>query len=124
LNRGTDSPSIKKSRPMEEKECGDTLKKQINIYALWYSRITRPFTMLSLTGILKKTDMKITYFQDTDTLLVNFNDNEIDHTKDLNENVLVELDKNGAVVSMTIEHAQQQTEIQNFSFNRVENKAV
>lgn len=68
--------------------------------------------------------MKITYFKDTDTLLVNFNDKEIDHTKDLNENVLIELDKNGAVVSMTIEHAQQQTEIQNFSFNQVENKAV
>lgn len=68
--------------------------------------------------------MKITYFQDTDTLLVTFNDNEIDHTRDLNENVLVELDKNGTVVSMTIEHAQQQTEIQNFSFNRVENKVL
>jgi len=68
--------------------------------------------------------MKITYFKDTDTLLVNFNDNEITHTRDLNENVLVELDKNGNVVSMTIEHAQQQTEIQSFSFNQVENKTV
>ena len=106
---------------MEEKECGDTLKKQINIYALWYSRITRPFTMLSLTGILKNNIMKITYFKDTDTLLVNFNENEITNTKDLNENVLVEMDKNGNVVSMTIEHAQQQTEIASFSFNQVEN---
>jgi uncharacterized protein YuzE len=68
--------------------------------------------------------MKITYFKDTDTLLVNFNDNEIAHTTDLNENVLIELDKNGAVVSMTIEHAQHQTEIQNFSFSQVDNKAV
>jgi len=76
-----------------------------------------------LTGITKKTDMNITYFKDTDTLLVNFNDNEIAHTRDLNENVLVELDKNGAVVSMTIEHAQQQTEVQSFSFNQVD-KAV
>jgi uncharacterized protein YuzE len=67
--------------------------------------------------------MNITYFKDTDTLLVNFNDNEIAHTKDLNENVLLELDKNGAVVSMTIEHAQQQTEIHSFSFNQVD-KAV
>ena len=49
--------------------------------------------------------MKITYFKDTDTLLVNFNENEITNTKDLNENVLVEMDKNGNVVSMTIEHA-------------------
>jgi uncharacterized protein YuzE len=65
--------------------------------------------------------MKITYFKDTDTLLMNFNNNEIIETKDLNENVLVELDKNGNVVSMTIEHAKQQTEISNFSFNQVEN---
>ena len=67
--------------------------------------------------------MNITYFKDTDTLLVKFNNNEIAFTQDLNENVLVELDKNGAVVSMTIEHAQQQTEIQSFSFNQVD-KAV
>ena len=67
--------------------------------------------------------MKITYFKDTDTLMVDFNDNEIALTQDLNENVLVELDKNGAVVSMTIEHAQQQTEVQSFSFNQVD-KAV
>ena len=67
--------------------------------------------------------MNITYFKDTDTLLVNFNDNEIAETRDLNENVLLELDKNGAVVSMTIEHAQQQTEVQSFSFNQVD-KAV
>ncbi|MBW6533426.1 MAG: DUF2283 domain-containing protein [Mariniphaga sp.] len=65
--------------------------------------------------------MKITYFKDTDTLLVNFNDNEVIETKDLNENMLIELDKKGNVVSMTIEHAKQQTEISSFSFNQVEN---
>jgi uncharacterized protein YuzE len=64
--------------------------------------------------------MKITYFKDTDTLLVNFNDNEITQTKDLNENVLVETDKNGIIVSITIEHARQQAEISNFSFSQVE----
>jgi len=64
--------------------------------------------------------MKITYFKDTDTLLVNFNNNEITNTKDLNENVLVETDINGNVVSITIEHAQKQAEISNFSFNQVE----
>lgn len=63
--------------------------------------------------------MKITYFKDTDTLLVNFNDNKITETKDLNENILVEMDEKGNIVSMTIEHAQQQTEIANFSFNQV-----
>ncbi len=64
--------------------------------------------------------MKITYFKDTDTLLVNFNTNEVANTKDLNENVLVETDKDDNIVSIIIEHAQQQTEIPNFSFNQVE----
>ena len=86
--------------------------------------MARLFTMLFLTGTLKNNIMKITYFKDTDTLLVNFNNNEITDTKDLNENVLVETDKNGNVVSMTIEHAGQQTEIANFSFNQVEKNPV
>ncbi len=80
--------------------------------------------MHSLTETLKNNAMNITYFKDTDTLLVNFNNNEITETKDLNEDVLVEIDKNGNVVSMTVEHAQQQAEISNFSFNQVENRAV
>jgi len=77
-----------------------------------------------LTGILKNNIMKITYFKDTDTLLVNFNNNEITETKDLNENVLIETDKNGNVVSITIEHARQQAEITNFSFNQVESSGT
>ena len=64
--------------------------------------------------------MKITHFKDTDTLLVNFNKNIIVETKDLCENVLIEIDNSGNIVSMTIEHAQKQTEISNFSFNQVE----
>ena len=68
--------------------------------------------------------MKITYFEDTDTLLVYFNNNEIVETKDLNENTLIELDKNGKVVSMTIEHAKEQTEITSFTFNQVPKMAV
>lgn len=60
--------------------------------------------------------MKIKYFPDTDTLLVNFSDRKIAETRDLNENVLVELDEDGHVVSMTIEHAKQQTDISEFSY--------
>lgn len=63
--------------------------------------------------------MKITYFEDTDTLLVYFNNNEIVETKDINENTLLELDAQGKVVAMTIEHAKNQTEISSFSFNQV-----
>ena len=60
--------------------------------------------------------MKVKYFPDTDTLLVNFSDKKIVETRDLNENVLVELDQEGHVVSMTIEHAKQQTDVGEFSY--------
>jgi uncharacterized protein YuzE len=35
--------------------------------------------------------MKVTYFDDTDTLLVYYNDHKIEETKDLNENTLLEM---------------------------------
>jgi len=60
--------------------------------------------------------MKVKYFQDTDTLLVDFSDRKIAESHDLNENVLVELDDDGHVVSMTIEHAKQQTDVAEFSY--------
>ena len=60
--------------------------------------------------------MKVKYFPDTDTLLVTFSDKTIVETKDLNENVLVELDDKGQVVSMTIEHAKEQTDVREFSY--------
>jgi uncharacterized protein YuzE len=60
--------------------------------------------------------MKAKYFPDTDTLLVNFSDRPIVETRNLNENVLVELDRRGRVVSMTFEHAAQQTNVREFSY--------
>ena len=60
--------------------------------------------------------MKVKYFPDTDTLLVNFSNNKIAETRDLNEDVLVELDDIGHVVSMTFEHAKQQTDVAEFSY--------
>ena len=63
--------------------------------------------------------MQIKYFQDTDTLLVNFIDSEIVETRDLNENTLIELDKNGNLVSMTIEHAGKKANMTDFSYQQV-----
>ncbi len=62
--------------------------------------------------------MQTKYFPDTDTLLLAFSQNEIVDTYDLNENVLVEVDAQGRVVSMTIEHAKQQTNVNEFTFER------
>ena len=60
--------------------------------------------------------MKVKYFPDTDTLLIDFSSQMIVETHDLNENVLVELDEDGQVVSMTIEHARQQMDVREFSY--------
>ncbi|QBN18853.1 DUF2283 domain-containing protein [Flavobacterium nackdongense] len=68
--------------------------------------------------------MRVAYFDDTDTLLVYFIDHKIVETKDLNENTIIELDENGNIVSMTIAHAKQQTEVSSFSFNQLPKMAV
>jgi len=60
--------------------------------------------------------MNAKYFPDTNTLLVNFSDRKITQTQDLGENVLVELDDQGRLVSMTIEHAKQQMNVTEFSY--------
>ncbi len=60
--------------------------------------------------------MKVKYFADTDTLLVGFSENSIVETSDLNENVLIDLDAEGRLVSLTLEHATQQTDVNEFSY--------
>lgn len=66
--------------------------------------------------------MEIKYFNDTDTLLINFTDKEITETRDLDEDILIELDKNGKLASMTIEHASHRVDIENFSFQKITEK--
>ena len=63
--------------------------------------------------------MEIRYFQDTDTLLVNFSDRQIVETRDVNEDVLIELDADGRIVSVTIEHAGEHINISNFSYEKI-----
>ena len=63
--------------------------------------------------------MKIQYFGDTDTLYIVFREAGVDETKDLDENTLVEFDAKGNLVSMTIEHARERTDLANFSFQQV-----
>ena len=49
--------------------------------------------------------MKVRYFSDTDTVLMEFSDAEVAEAREINENVYIEFDKDGNLVSMTIEHA-------------------
>lgn len=51
--------------------------------------------------------MKIQYFEDTDTLYIIFSNHPPVETKDLDENTLIDLDQNGQLCSLTIEHAKE-----------------
>ena len=63
--------------------------------------------------------MKVKYFEDTDTLYVKLSDSEVAETKELNENLYVDLDAEGRVVSLTIEHAKATTGKLDFSYETV-----
>ncbi len=49
--------------------------------------------------------MKVKYFKDTDTALLEFSDAPVDETREIAEHLVVDLDMHGNLVSMTIEHA-------------------
>ena len=55
--------------------------------------------------------MKVKYFQDTDTALLEFLDHEITETREINENIYVDLDTDGNLVNMTIEHAKKRANL-------------
>lgn len=63
--------------------------------------------------------MKIKYFEDTDTAIFEFTSKEIKETREVTENIYLDLDENGNIVNITIEHANKNANIQEFSFQRV-----
>ena len=63
--------------------------------------------------------MKIKYFEDTDTLYIEFRRAEVSETKDLDENTTLDLDRNGKICAITVEHARERTEIPSFSYEQV-----
>jgi uncharacterized protein YuzE len=64
--------------------------------------------------------MKIRYFQDTDTLHIEFKAAaEVAETRDLDENTLLDLDKSGRILGITVEHAHQRADVPQFSYEQV-----
>lgn len=63
--------------------------------------------------------MKVKYFQDTDTLYIEFRQGNIVESRDLDENTLLELDEKGQVCAITMEHARERADIPTFSFEQV-----
>ena len=67
--------------------------------------------------------MRVKYFPETDTALIEFTDNDVSETKEVSESIYVDLDNRGNLVSMTIEHARTNARLEEFSFVEVMGKA-
>ena len=63
--------------------------------------------------------MRIRYFSNTDTLLIEFREAAIAETRDLDENTLLDLDAAGNICAITVEHASQRADIPKFSYEQV-----
>lgn len=63
--------------------------------------------------------MKIQYFQETDTLYIEFRVAEVAETRDLDENTILDLDADGNLCAMTLEHASLRADIPHFSFEQI-----
>ncbi len=63
--------------------------------------------------------MKIKYFQDTDTLYIEFRSAPVDETRDLDENTLLDVDAQGNICAITVEHAKDRADIPHFSFEQI-----
>jgi uncharacterized protein YuzE len=63
--------------------------------------------------------MKVKYFEDTDTLYMELSDSVVAETKELNENIYVDVDADGRVISLTIEHAKATSGKLDFSYETV-----
>ena len=66
--------------------------------------------------------MKIKFFSDTNTALLEFADNAIEETREISENVYIDLDKKGNMVNMTIEHAREAAHFPDISFQQIDEK--
>ncbi len=64
--------------------------------------------------------MKLRHFAQADTLDIGLRDVEAVETRDLDENTLVDVDDQGRLVAITIEHAKDRTDLSSFAYERVE----
>jgi uncharacterized protein YuzE len=63
--------------------------------------------------------MKIRYFAETDTLYIEFAQRPVAETRDLDEHTLLDVDADGNLCAMTIEHASARAGVPEFSYEQV-----
>jgi uncharacterized protein YuzE len=68
--------------------------------------------------------MKIKYFSDTDTAHIEFTNKDVHETKEISENIYIDIDGNGNIVAMTIEHAKDSSGGWEFSYQEMNRKTA
>ena len=63
--------------------------------------------------------MKIRYFAETDTLHIEFRNVPVSETRDLDENTLLDIDAEGNISAITVEHASERTGVPEYSYEHV-----
>jgi len=63
--------------------------------------------------------MKIQYFKKTDTLYIEFRVADIAESRDLDEDTIIDIDAEGQICAMTIEHARDRTDVPNLTFEEI-----
>ena len=90
-----------------------------NTFGLSFCPTVKPFITHFLIEILRSNQNERRYFEETDTLFIKLSDQQTSETKELNENVMLEIDDQGNVVGLTIEHARKDAKSLGFSFETV-----
>ena len=68
--------------------------------------------------------MKLKYFSDTDTAHIEFTAMGIHETKEISENIYIDVDEKGNIVSMTIEHAKANAGLWEFSYQEMSRQSA
>ena len=63
--------------------------------------------------------MKLSYFDDTDTLYIELRSDVVSDTKELDENTVLDLDADGNIVAITVEHASTRTDLNNIQLSGI-----
>jgi uncharacterized protein YuzE len=63
--------------------------------------------------------MKVRYFTDTDTLFIEFRDTPVIETRDIDDNTVLDVDAQGNICSITVEHASQRAGAPQFSYEQI-----
>lgn len=63
--------------------------------------------------------MKIRYFKDTDTMLIEFRNVPVAETRDLDADTILDMDADGNLCSITIEHASTRADAPTLTYEQV-----